>query len=304
MGLPGFDDLSLFETARRAVKDFQKDDMSTHAAALTYRILLAIFPFLIFLLTLLGALGLSDFFDWLLEQAQRSFPSELYTQVETIVDQVRSGANGGLLSFGLITAIWAAAGGVRSVMHAFNVAYDVKEERPIWKLYPMSVLFTIGLASIVIAAAALIVLGPQTMEWLSEHAGFGDLFVTLWTWLRLPIAIVLMMLAIALMYYFFPNVEQPFRIVSPGSVIAVLIWLVATHGFSFYISSFANYNATYGSLGGIIILLLYFYISSMVLLFGAEVNAVIYKAGFADAEDNVDERARQQVRQEVNTSAA
>src|SRR5690606_21098571 len=107
MGLPGFDDLSLFETARRAVKDFQKDDMSTHAAALTYRILLAIFPFLIFLLTLLGALGLSGFFDWLLEQAQRSFPSELYTQVETIVDQVRSGANGGLLSFGLITAIWA-----------------------------------------------------------------------------------------------------------------------------------------------------------------------------------------------------
>ncbi|HYH12707.1 MAG TPA: YihY/virulence factor BrkB family protein, partial [Thermomicrobiales bacterium] len=160
------------------------------------------------------------------------------------------------------------------------------------------------LAAIAIAAAVLIILGPQTMEWLAGHVGLGEVFVTLWSWLRLPIAIALMMLAVALIYYFFPNVDQPFRIVSPGSVIAVLIWVIATVGFSFYISNFANYNATYGSLGGMIVLLLYFFISSAVLLFGAEVNAVLYKAEAATPEDNVDEADRREVKQEVKASPA
>lgn len=303
MGLPGFNDMSLIEVGKRSVKGFMEDDMNTYASALTYRILLAIFPFLIFILTLLGALGLQDFFDWMLEEAQSAFPDELYSQFETIIDQVQSGASGSLLSFGLILAIWAAAGGVRSVMNAINVVYDVEERRPIWKLYPMSILFTIGLAAIVVAAAAMIVLGPQTIEWLSDTVGFGDIFVTLWAWLRLPIAIVLMMLAIALVYYFFPNVDQPFRIISPGSVIAVVAWIAATFGFSFYISNFANYNATYGSLGGVIVLLLYIFISSAVLLFGAEVNAVLFKAE-ADPEDNVDEGERQDVQEDVRTDTA
>ncbi len=303
MAVPGFNNLSAVGVGKRAVKDFMEDDMNTYAAALTYRILLAIFPFLIFILTLLGAIGLKDFFDWMLEQAKGAFSDQLYTQFQTIVEQVQGGTNGGLLSFGLIAAIWAAAGGVRSVMHALNVAYDVKEERSIWKKYLLSIAFTFGLAVILIAAVALMFLGPQSMEWLADQIGLGSVFVTLWTWLRIPVAIFLMMLALAMVYYFFPNVDQPFRIVSPGSVIAVIAWVIATIAFSLYLGNFANYNATYGSLGGIIILLFYFFISSAVLLLGAEINAVIFKAAHADQDENVQEGERSKAKQEALQSA-
>lgn len=299
MGVPGFGNLSVYGVAKRAVKDFMDDDMSTYAAALTYRILLAIFPFLIFLLTLLEALGLTNFFNWMLEEAQRAFPSELASQFETIVEQVRGGAGGGLLSFGLIGALWAAAGGIRAAMNALNAAYDAEESRSIWKLYPMSIVFTIGLAVLLIAAIALMLLGPQAMEWLADQIGLGSLFVTVWTWVRIPVAIGLMILAVALIYYFFPNVDQPFQIVSPGSVIAVVVWVLASIGFSLYITNFGNYNATYGALAGIIVLLLYIYISAMVLLLGAEVNGVIFKAQYGDKEDNVEQGAVEEVKTEA-----
>ncbi|HEV2073057.1 MAG TPA: YihY/virulence factor BrkB family protein [Thermomicrobiales bacterium] len=292
----------MFAVGKRAIKDFIHDDMNTYAGALTFRILLAIFPFLIFMLTLLDVLGLTNFFNWLLDQAQKAFPSDLYSQFEMIVQQVRGGANGGLLSFGLILALWAASGGVRAAMNALNAAYDVEESRPIWKKYPLSIVYTVGLAALLIAAVALMLLGPQTMEWLAGQIGLGDVFVTIWAWLRIPAAILIMMLAVALVYYFFPNVDQPFQIVSPGSVVAVLTWVVATIGFSFYISNFANYNATYGSLAGVVVLLLYFFISSAVLLFGAEINGVIYKAEHGTEDDNVEDSAVQEARQETTTA--
>lgn len=286
--ISGFKGMNPIGVVKQAFKDFGEDDMNTHAAALTYRVLLAVFPFLIFVLTVVGALNMEEFFDAMLNEARQRLSPELYTQFETILTQVESGANGGLLSFGLILAVWSAAGGVRSVMHALNIAYDVEEERPFWRKYAASVGFTLGLAAILLAAIALMFLGPQTMEWLADQAGLGTVFVNLWTWLRIPVAILLMILAVALIYQFFPNVDQPFALVSPGSVVAVLGWIVATLGFSFYISNFANYNATYGSLGGVIMLLFYFFISSAVLLVGAEINAVIFKAHPQTDTSNVD----------------
>lgn len=295
--LSAFKGVSPVGVGKRSIKEFMNDDMNTYAAALTYRLLLAIFPFLIFILTLLGALGLENLFDWMLDQARGAFSADLYRQFETIIQQVQGGANGGLMSFGLIIAVWSAASGVRSVMHALNIAYDVEEERAIWKKYLMSVVYTFGLAVILIAAVGLMFMGPQSMTWLADQIGLGSVFVTLWTWLRIPIAISLMILAVALIYYFFPNVDQPFIIVSPGSVIAVVGWLIATAGFSFYLSNFADYNATYGSLAGVVILLFYFFISSAVLLLGAEVNAVIFKAAHADGEDNVEWEEVKQAKQ-------
>ncbi len=303
MRIPGLGDMSVMEVGKRAFKDFQDDDMNTYAAALTYRFLLALFPFLIFLLTLLDALRLENFFTWMLDQARTALAADAYSQFSQIIDQIRAGAGGGLLSFGLIAALWAAAAGVRSTMHALNVAYDVKEERSLWKKYLMSVIFTVGLAAMLIAAVALMLLGPQSAEWLAGQIGLGDVVVTLWNWLRIPAAILLMMLAVAVIYYFFPNVDQPFNIVSPGSVFAVLAWLVATVGFSVYVSNFGNYNATYGSLGGVIALMFYFFISAATLLLGAEVNAVLYKAKAAGPEDNVDQADRREVAREVNQDA-
>lgn len=278
MKIPGFEGLNPLNVVVQAVRDYIDDDMNTYAGALSFRILLAIFPFLIFILTVLGALGLTDVFDWAVEEAENAFPSEIASELQEIIDQVRSGASGGLLSFGLIGAIWAAAGGIRSAMIAINAAYDVEDRRPIWKLYPMSILFTIGLALVLVASSMLLLLGPQAMEWLADQLGLGSVFITTWTWLRIPVALLLMAVSVALVYHFFPNVDQPFRIITPGSVIAVASWVIATIGFSIYLTSFSNLNAIYGSLGGVVVLLLYFFVSSITLLFGAEVNATIYQA--------------------------
>lgn len=127
-----------------------------------------------------------------------------------------------------------------------------------------------------IVAAGLMVLGPQIATWFADGVGLGGTFVALWTWLRIPVAVLLLVVVLALVYYLFPNTKQPFRLVTPGAVLAAVVWLAASLGFAYYAANFANYSATYGSLGAIV-LLLYFFISSAVLLFGAEVNAEVYR---------------------------
>ena len=188
---------------------------------------------------------------------------------------IRDRSKGGLLSIGIVIALWTASAGVRLMMSAMNAAYDVVEGRPIWKRFPLSVFYTVGIAGMLLAAAALMVLGPQVMAWLAGQVGLEDFIVTLWTILRWPVIVLLMMVAVALMYYVMPDVQQKFRFITPGSVLAVVVWIVASLGFAYYVKTFANYNAMYGSIGAIIVLLLYFYISAAVLLLGAEMNAVI-----------------------------
>ncbi len=276
MAIPGLRGVAPAELAKRSVKAFFRDDMTTYAAALAYHLLFALFPFLIFLVALLSVLQIPGFFDWVLNQAQTAMPADAYRRVEEVVNQVRGQARGGLLSFGIAIALWSASSGMRSLMNSLNAAYGVEESRSAWKRYPLSIIYTTGLAVMVIAAAALMLLGPRVMDWLAEQAGLGGLFVALWAWLRWPVAVVLLILAAAVIYYVAPNVDQPFQIITPGSIIAVIAWIVASLGFSYYVSNIGNYSATYGSLGAVIILLFYFFISSAMLLLGAEVNAVIY----------------------------
>ncbi len=164
---------------------------------------------------------------------------------------------------------------MRVTINALNVVYKVKEGRPFWKLYPLSILYTLCIAGMLIAAAILMVLGPQIMQWLAEQIGIEKFFVTLWTWLRLPVALILFMVAVAFVYYIAPDVEQKIRFITPGSILSVLVWILTSMGFGFYIQNFADYSAVYGSIGTVIVLMMYFYISAAVLLFGAEVNAVI-----------------------------
>jgi membrane protein len=292
MRIPGFAEQSPVAVIKEAIKDFLADDMMTYAAALAYRILLAIFPFIIFLLTLLGALRLSNFFDLLLGQARIALPGAAFQLLEQVIGEIRGQPRGGLLSFSILFALWAASTAVRSIMNALNAAYDVEESRPAWKLYPLSLLYTSGLAILLIAAAAFMLLGPNAMEWLAGRAGLSEVVARLWTFLRWPVAILLLLLTVAIIYKVAPNIDQPFKFVTPGAVIAVLTWILASLGFSYYVGNFANYGATYGSLGGIVILLLYFFISAAVLLFGAEINATILPAEEAQVEDGA---ARQSV---------
>lgn len=276
MQIPGLRGKSPLTIGRRALRDFSADDMTTYAAALAYHGLLALFPFVIFLIALLGILQVPQFFDAVLEQARTVLPQDAYEPLKNVITEIQNQQSGGLLSFGILGAIWAASSGIRALMKALNTAYDVEETRPMWKMYLLSVLYTIGLALLLVAAIGLMLLGPQAMEWLAEQIGLGGAFVTIWTWARWPLAVILLTLAAAVIYYVSPNVEQPFALITPGSLIAVVVWILATIGFSIYVSNFGNYSATYGSLGGVIALLFFFFISAAVLLLGAEINAEIH----------------------------
>ena len=289
MQIPGLSGLKPLPLGKRAVKEFLDDDMSTYAAALAYHTMFALFPFLIFLLGLLSVLQIPEFFTWVLDQARSAMPQDAYQRVEEVVTQIQSQSRGGLLSIGLITALWAASSGMRALMNALNTAYDVEESRPTWQRYLFSILYTIGLAVLLIAAAGLMLVGPQAIEWLADQAGLGGAFVAVWTWLRWPVAVLLLMLTAAVVYYVAPNVDQPFRFITPGAALTVIIWIIASLGFSLYVTNIANYTATYGTLGGVVVLLFYFFISASVLLLGAEINAEVHYAKAGQPEPKADE---------------
>ena len=255
--------LPLHRVLARTVKEFLDDEMSTYASALAYQALFSLFPFLLFLIALIGFLHLPDFFSWLRLQSELVLPPQALEQVNPVIDQLQQ-SKGGLLSVGIVIALWTASAGVRLMMSAMNAAYDVPEGRPVWKRIPLSIFYTVGLAGMLLAAAALMVLGPQVMEWIAAQIGMQEFIVTLWTVLRWPVIVFLLMVAVALIYYVMPDVKQKFRFITPGSVLAVVVWIIASLGFAYYVKTFADYNAMYGSIGAIIVLLL-----------GAEMNAVI-----------------------------
>jgi membrane protein len=205
--------------------------------------------------------------------------------VSGIVNQVRSQASGGIMSAGVIIALWSASGGVRMLMHSMNVAYDV-EDRSALKKFPLSVLYALLLAVLLIASAVLIFMGPQLIKPIVSSVGLGSVFTTVWSIARIPIAVLLLMLSVALIYWLFPNYKQPFRFITPGATVAVIVWILASLAFSWYVSNFSSYSATYGALASVIVLLLYFFISALILLFGAEMNAETYRVvGQEDGEE-------------------
>lgn len=276
-------DAGIWTVLKGTVRSFGDNDLSTHAAALAYRALFSLFPFILFLVALLGFLQLPAFFDWLREQAALALPPVAMAQVDPVIDQLQQ-SQGGLMSFGILLALWTASIGVRALMNAMNKVYEVEESRPTWKLLLLSLAYTVGLAFMMLLAAGFMTLGPQVMNWIAAQIGMEQMLVAVWAWIRWPLAILLLMLAVALIYYATPDVEQDFRFITPGSAVAVIVWLAASLGFGIYVQNFANYNATYGSIGAIIVLLLYFYISAAVLLLGAQLNAVIEHAS-AEGKD-------------------
>ena len=233
---------------------------------------------MIFLLTLLGATGLAAFFDQLLGQARSTLPDEAFTVLDQGITELRGRPRDGLLSVSIVFALWAASAGMRAVTTALNAAYDVPETRPAWQRYLLSVVYTVGLATLVLLTAAARRVGRLCVERLTERFGLASIVAPLWIWLRWPAVVGLLLLVVALVYYLGPNVDQPFRYITPGSITAVAVWILASAGFSAYVERFGSYGATYGSLGGIVVLLLYFFVSGAVLLFGAEINATIHPA--------------------------
>jgi len=268
------DQIGFFRLTVQACKAFARHDMSTYAAALAYHILFSLFPFIIFLLAFLSHLNLTEVFIWIENRAQLVFPATAMQQLHQIIGEIQV-PKAGLLSTGAVLSLWLASRGVRALMTALNVVFGAVESRPIWKRIPVSIVFTLGLAAMVVSATLLMTIGPKALQWLSNLFGLKTFFVIAWTWLRWPTLLILLIVGVATVYYAAPNVRHPFQLISAGSVLSVVVWVVGSVGFSYYIEHFSSYSIMYGSIGAVIVLLLYLYLSAAVLLFGAEMNAIV-----------------------------
>jgi membrane protein len=258
---------------KKSLRQFLDHDMATYAAAVTYHVLFSLVPFSIVFLALIALLDLSVFFDWLRHQAEAFFLPETVEQVNAAVDQLQQ-RRIGMLSLGAAVALWTSSSAMRAAMNALNVVYGVKEERPAWRRILLSIFWTLAVGSLLVVATVLVLITPAAMEQAARMVGLERGVAMLWAWwFRWPAVVLLLTLTVATVYRIAPDVEQRFRFVTPGAFLAVLAWFGASLGFNFYVRTVSNYSAVYGSVGTLVVLLLYFYLSAVVLLLGAEINA-------------------------------
>ena len=203
-------------------------------------------------------------------------PAQASALINTTVDEVSRASGGGKLSFGLLAALWAASNGMGAISDALNVAYEVKETRPWWRVRLIAIGLTIALSLLILSALALVLFGGHIAGALAAHFMFGSFFKTAWQMLQWLLVLVFVLLAFALIYYIAPDLkERRWYWISPGSVLAVLLWLLVSFAFRLYLHYFNSYSATYGSLGAVIILMLWFYLTGAAVLIGGEVNSEI-----------------------------
>ena len=280
--------LTLRELARRVWHKMGEDELTDRAAGLAYYFLFALFPALLFLTALIGLLPIPHLMDRLMEYLSTALPPDAASVTQKTLREIVRGAHGGLLSIGVLGALWAASNGMASIITALNAVYGVRETRPFWKYRLVAIGLTLLFSVFILSALVLMVFGPKIGETIAGWVGLGWLFTLVWNVVSIPVVILLVSLGVALVYYLAPSVKQKFRWVTPGSALAVSLWLVMSAGLRWYVTHFADYNATYGSLGGAILLMLWLYLSGVALLLGAEVNAVIEHAaaerGAADAK--------------------
>jgi len=260
---------------KRTVKEFKEDNLTDWAAALTYYGVLSIFPALIALVSILGLIGQSAT-QPLIDNLGTVAPGpakEIFTSaIENL--QKSQGAAGVLFFVGLLGALWSASGYTAAFMRASNSIYEVEEGRPIWKTLPVRIGVTLALLLLLAVIAVGVVLTGGLAEEVGGLIGLGDTFVTVWDIAKWPVLLLLVSFMFALLYWAAPNVKQPgFRWISPGGLVAVLLWVLASAAFAFYVSSFGSYNKTYGALAGVIVFLVWLWITNIAVLLGAEFNA-------------------------------
>jgi|SRR5215216_2302747 len=268
-----FGGLTLKELAKRTWREANEDNVFGGAAELAYYFMLALFPMLIFLTSLVGFLPGAQ--EAIFNALSKVVPGEAWRLVSDTLNDVITKTNGGLLSFGILGTIWAASSGVSSVMGTLNVAYEAKEERTFLKMRLTAIGLTIALALLVMGGAILIMFAHTLSDWLTSSLGLGSVFAIVSTVIGYVIAIALLFLGIGLLYYFGPNVKQEWHWVTPGAVFAVAAIILGSLLFSVYLKFGPEYSATYGSLGAVIILMLWLYLVGLVLLVGGEINSEV-----------------------------
>ena len=270
--------LSWRELLKRTYRDSMADDALGLAAQLAYYFFLALFPAILCVIALASFLPLQNFTDEMIGTLGGFAPDEMLAVIRGQMVRLAEGNDGGLVSLGLLGAIWSSSAAMVALIGAMNRAYDIEESRPWWKVRLLAIALTIGLAVFIVMAFGLIVAGPQAADWLAARFGFGEAFAWTWKVVQWPIAFALVVTGIALIYYFAPDAEQEWVWITPGSLVAALLWMIASLAFRFYVVNFGSYEATYGAVAGVILLMLWFYMSGLVLILGAEVSAEIEHA--------------------------
>jgi membrane protein len=265
--------------ARRVQTQVWAHDLLDRAAALSYYFLFALFPTLLFLTTLVGLLPIPYLMDQLVGYFIRVLPADAASLLVKTLGEIRSGANSGLLSLGVIAALWGASGGMLSIISALNAAYDVVDRRPWWKRRIVALALTCGFSLFTLTAVLLLVFGERIGEAAAALMGMGPLFTRTWNVLQWPAIMVCGLAGIDLVYYLAPAVRLRWTWVTPGSGFAVVAWLGMSFVLRLYVRFIGDYNATYGSIGGVILLMLWLYWTSLALLVGAEINAELEVMG-------------------------
>ena len=263
-----------WSVVKRTAREFRDDDLTDVAAGLTYYAVLSIFPALIALVSILGLVGDSAT-QPLIENVEALAPGPAQEILLGAIEQISSSqAAGPALVLGLAGALWTASGYVGGFSRASNRIYEVDEGRPFWKLRPLQIALTTALIVLLaVCALAVVVTGPLA-EQVGNLVGAGEAAVTAWEIAKWPGILLVVITMISVLYWVAPNVRQPaFRWITPGGIVAVVLWLAASGAFALYVSNFASYNATYGSIAGIVVFLIWLWITNLAILFGAELNA-------------------------------
>lgn len=268
--------LSIVQLGTRVWTDIDDKEVLDRSAALSYYFILALFPTLLFLTALLALLPIPHLLDRLMAHVSDVLPQDAGLLIQKTLRHARRGAHAGLLSAGAFTALWAASSGMRSIMTALNV-----ESRPWWRERVLAIGLTIVFSLLTVIALVLLMFGQNLGEAIANRTGWGTAFRIAWQLVRWPVAMFLGLAAISLVYRLAPAANQRWAWVTPGSAFAVSAWAIMSVALRFYVGYFANYNATYGSIAGVILLMLWLYLSGVVLLVGAAINSEIARAASA-----------------------
>ncbi|WP_264925823.1 YihY/virulence factor BrkB family protein [Streptomyces sp. A012304] len=266
---------SWWAVLKGTVKEFKDDELTDRAAALTYYGVLSLFPALLVLVSILGLAGRSAT-EQVLENLQKLAPGSARDIISDAVQQLqgRGGIGSIMAVVGVVLAVWSASGYVAAFIRSANAVYDMPEGRPVWKVLPVRVAVTVVLLVLAVISALIVVFTGDLARRAGTALGIGDTALTVWSIAKWPVLIVLVTLMIAILYWAAPNVKgRGFRWITPGSVLALVIWLIASAGFAFYVANFASYNKTYGTLAGVIVFLVWLWITNIAILLGLEFDA-------------------------------
>lgn len=258
-----------------ALREFKKDELPDRAAALTYYGILALFPALLALVSLLGIVGQSAT-QQVLDNIQKLAPGAAQDILRSAVQQMQGNAGlGSLMAIvGLLLAVWSASGYVAAFIRSANAVYDIPEGRPVWKVLPVRVGVTVVLMVMAVISALIVVFTGGLARQVGTALGVGDTFLTVWSIAKWPVLIILVTVMIAILYWATPNAKvRGFRWITPGSFLALVIWMIASAGFALYVANFASYNKTYGTLAGVIVFLVWLWITNLAILLGLEFDA-------------------------------